>query len=163
MSSSPAKPRISTRYDRSHSSDISHADVDPIVDETFLDSSIIDHHVAAYVRTHSPPVFESLTPQQLDDVATYTASYDSALDLVAESKSLYNSLPMKLHHRFRTPDSFFKFLASPDNYDEAVRMGLIVPKVDAASNEANRNSTSNDFPDEEPPAVAPATIASVKK
>jgi len=56
-------------------------------------------------------------------------NYQDAMDLVNKANSNFNALPSKLRERFMNdPSKLLEFINEPTNYDEAVKLGLVIPK-----------------------------------
>lgn len=53
-------------------------------------------------------------------------SYQEALDLVIESEAMFDELPSSLRKRFgNDPAQLLAFIDNPENYDDAVALGLL--------------------------------------
>lgn len=56
-------------------------------------------------------------------------SYQESLNIVIEAQEKFSSLPANLRERFgNDPASYIKFISDRKNYDEAVKLGLVIPK-----------------------------------
>lgn len=56
--------------------------------------------------------------------------YQSAINLVAGAKSMFNQLPAQLRDRFENePAKFYDFVQNPRNREECEEMGLLAPKA----------------------------------
>lgn len=54
--------------------------------------------------------------------------YQAALNTVIEGEQAFASLPAKVRDRFdNDPASFLQFFSDPENQDEAIKLGLVVP------------------------------------
>lgn len=55
--------------------------------------------------------------------------FQSAMQVILDAKSAFMDLPAKVRTRFNNnPQEYLEFFANPDNYDEALRLGFVVPK-----------------------------------
>lgn len=74
--------------------------------------------------------------------------FKEAMDLVMESKSMFNELPANLRNRFANdPAQFLDFVGDDANRDEMIEMGLITPELDLGD-------PPTPIPSAEPPAPA---------
>lgn len=63
--------------------------------------------------------------------------YRTSLDMVTRAQGMFMELPPSIRERFANdPAMFLDFVANDQNYDEAVRLGLIPPKAAVAKPEA---------------------------
>lgn len=59
--------------------------------------------------------------------------YQTSLDLVNRAQGMFMDLPANVRERFlNDPGKMVAFLQDDKNYDEAVQLGLVVPKAKAA-------------------------------
>lgn len=69
-------------------------------------------------------------PQYMD-VSNMT-SYHEAMDTVLRAEYYFNALPAKLRERFyNDPEQLINFISNDENYEEAVRLGLVEVKKDS--------------------------------
>lgn len=68
------------------------------------------------------------TPPQQGDF-TELPDFTAAVKKVREAQEIFNSLPAKIRSRFQNePEKYIEFFHDPDNYDEAVKLGLVKPR-----------------------------------
>lgn len=61
--------------------------------------------------------------------ASMVPSYHEAYNLIAQSHELFDSLDAKIRSRFQNdPSNMINFIADKENYDEAVKLGIALPK-----------------------------------
>jgi len=60
-------------------------------------------------------------------------NYQSSLDLVLGAQKAFMALPSGVRKRFQNdPQQIIDFVSDKSNYDEAVKLGLIIPKSEAS-------------------------------
>ena len=60
---------------------------------------------------------------------TGIGTYHEAMNLLLDAEASFMQMPAEVRVRFNhDPQEFINFAENPDNYDEAVRLGLAVPK-----------------------------------
>lgn len=65
------------------------------------------------------------------DDFTSAADYHAAMNVIAEASSAFASLPSELRLQFNNdPGSFMEFIHNDENYDEAVKLGLVRARAD---------------------------------
>lgn len=68
--------------------------------------------------------------------------YQSALNLVNDAQLRFAALPAKLRDRFdNNPVNLLAFVNDASNYDEAVKLGLVLPKPVATEQQATPATT----------------------
>lgn len=89
--------------------------------------------MAVYMRNPDMRVFNQRPGEPTFADLTSLPSYQEALDKVIAAEAAFSSLPAVVRKRFRnSPEDLLNFVAQPENYDEAVKLGLLDPtKVDA--------------------------------
>ena len=102
--------------------------------------------VERFARTGTlPPQLPSTEPVDFDSVM----DFQTAMNAVIAGENAFMSLPAKLRERFQnSPQQFLDFLSTPANYDEAVKLGLVVPRQPPAEPSVQSGTGSG--------AVAPA-------
>lgn len=76
--------------------------------------------------------------------------FQESSNIVIQARDAFMTLPSKVRERFgNNPEQFLKFMADPDNVDEAVRLGLAIKKPEEAKADANG---AGDKPPPSPPA-----------
>lgn len=94
--------------------------------QEFAKESDINTIIKGFERTGLVPVAN--LERAFADVSQ-VGSFDEALRLVTEAKQAFMQLDPKLRSRFQNdPQQLLAFLENADNYDEAVKLGLIVKK-----------------------------------
>lgn len=84
---------------------------------------------------------------------TGISDYHSALNIVREADEQFLSLPAHIRARFdNDPGKLIEFLEEPDNRDEAVKLGLVTPKVAELTGGPAAPSAA---PNDEPKGVTP--------
>lgn len=72
-----------------------------------------------------PPPLPSTSPVDFDEVF----DFQTAMNAVIDGQAAFMRLPAKVRDRFQNdPGQFLDFIATPDNYDEAVSLGLVEPR-----------------------------------
>lgn len=96
---------------------------------------------------------------------TSVQDYQLSLNQVIEAQEAFDHLPAKIRARFNNdPSHLMAFIQNADNYDEAVKLGLVEPKEPKTpsstpqpkgppgpSGEAGTASTNNRQPEAAPP------------
>lgn len=86
-------------------------------------NTIVDRAKKSGMVTH----VNGKTPQYLD--VSNQQSYHQAMDIVLRAEYYFNSLPAKIRERFlNDPEQLLNFIQNNENYEEAVRLGLVEPK-----------------------------------
>lgn len=83
------------------------------------------------------------------------SDFKSAMDVVANANEAFDAMPAEVRARFKNDtQAFVEFVYDDRNYDEAVRMGVVLPERSAARAEAARLAQA--------PAVAAAPAIAAK-
>lgn len=96
------------------------------------------------VKTYGGPGAFPKPPQVMDpayygEVSDVT-SLQSALDVIRESRARFDALPARLRAEFdNSPAVLWEFLQSPENLDEAVKLGLLVRRPEEKPQEAAKS------------------------
>lgn len=91
------------------------------------DECDINKIIARYEKTGLLTHMRQIEPQYLD---TTGIDYEAALNVVAQTNSIFESLPAQLRNKFENdPTQFLDYMHNPDNYSEAVELGLMHPSV----------------------------------
>lgn len=73
--------------------------------------------------------------------------FQVSMNIVAEGRSAFATLPAKVRDRFgNDPAQFLAFMADPDNQDEAIKMGLATRVATPAPNEPQAPHAAPDAP-----------------
>lgn len=60
---------------------------------------------------------------------TNLPDFTGAVKMVRQAQEVFNALPAKIRNRFQNePSKYIEFFEDPDNYDEAVKLGLAMPR-----------------------------------
>lgn len=109
--------------------------------QSFRDECDINNIMAKYQRTGLIEAVNRIQPQYAD-VAGF--DFQFAMDQIVQANDMFAQLPSSVRKRFHNdPREFVEFVGNPENYDEAVRLGLMKPEVKEPE------------PVPEPPAPAP--------
>ena len=93
------------------------ADINTIVDR-FLRSGVLPNSVNM--------------PQYVDYEGVF--DFQSAMNVVRQADENFMRLDAKVRARFNnSPQAFLEFFANPDNTEEAIRLGLAIPKAPAVA------------------------------
>lgn len=122
--------------------------------QEFKDESDINNIMARYMRTGLLDNVTSKLPQYADlDGQTF----NDAMQIVAESKSLFEELPSKIRNEFENdPAKFLDFCHNPENRPRMAEMGLLRPGADFGT-----PPTSQLKPEQSTPAVVNPRLDSV--
>lgn len=92
--------------------------------QSFKDECDINVIMARYQATGLLEHVRDALPQFLD--VTEMPDYQSAMDTVAQAKSLFASLPSAIRDRFdNDPRKLLEFVHDPKNLDESITLGFI--------------------------------------
>lgn len=98
----------------------------PVTRQEFADECNINIIMSQYMMTGQMPLLNERTPQYLDVTGE---NFQTAMDLVANAKSLFNELPSAIRNRFdNNPAAFLDFANNPANYAEMETLGMLKPK-----------------------------------
>lgn len=124
---SKKSPQISTLYNR-HSLPGIAFDRPSRTQEHFAPDCDVNRIMAQFLRTGQMTHLNPATPAYADlgdDI-----SFRDAQAYVIEAEERFLTLPSKIRKRFdNDPARLLDFLGQPDNYDEAVILGLIEPRT----------------------------------
>lgn len=85
-------------------------------------------------RYQATGVIQSLNKGEPRYVDTTGVDYQSAMNTVANARSLFEELPAHIRNRFKNdPVEMLQFAAKGENYEEALKMGLLDPAKAAAT------------------------------
>lgn len=116
------KIKVRTKYDRNDVS-ISFKDSPSMTDKQYKDECDISSIIEKYGVLPKPeitPVYEDVTK---------LGNYEIMLNVVKEHEAAFASLPSEIRQRFMGDSlAFAQWLANPANHDEAVRLGLLIPR-----------------------------------
>lgn len=89
---------------------------------------------------------------------TAVTDYHTALNAVAIANEAFDEMPWKIRARFHNdPENFVKFVADPANRDEAIKLGLIIPKPAEPIPSAMEGTTATVLPGQGTPRAQGGT------
>jgi len=98
-----------------------------LTQQQFKEESDINTIVDRFMKTGHLPDPVSM-PQYVDYEGVF--DFQSAMNVVRQADENFMRMDAKVRARFHnSPQEFLEFFADPANADEAVRLGLAVPKV----------------------------------
>jgi phage internal scaffolding protein len=108
----------------SHSSGLKCEDAS-LTQQSFAEEADINTIVNRFMRTGVLPDPVSM-PQYVDYEGVF--DFQSAMNVVRAADENFMRLDARVRSRFNnSPQAFLEFFSNPDNYDEGVRLGLVVP------------------------------------
>nr|QJB19410.1 MAG: internal scaffolding protein [Microvirus sp.] len=109
---------------------VSTFDDDPITQQQFKNECDINYIVNRYLQTgYINPMLVKNGQPVFGDVSTIEG-YKQSLDKIKESEQMFMQLPAKIRDRFEhDPLKLLQFVADNNNYEEAVRLGLVEPSA----------------------------------
>lgn len=109
-------------------------DDDSLTKQQFKNDCDVNVILKKYGRHGVVPQFDYLKPQFGD--FTTVEDFHSAIDRIMDSRAVFDRLPATLRARFKNdPALLLEFVADDRNYDEAVKLGICSPKVEANKTE----------------------------
>lgn len=115
-----------TTYSAKHSTPIVFPADSPHTRQEFADECNINVIMRQYALTGQTPLLNERTPQYLDVTGQ---DFQTAMDLVANAKTLFNELPSAIRNRFNNdPAAFLDFANDPRNVPEMETLGMLKPK-----------------------------------
>lgn len=122
--------RSAYNYDRDKASDESGLDcsVEPsLTQQSFRDECDINVLVARFGL--GAPLPQGMVPPVFGDF-TGVDDYQSALNAIMAADERFMQMPAQVRSRFgNDPQQFVEFCSDENNRDEAVKLGLVLPKV----------------------------------
>lgn len=101
-----------------------------LTQQQFAAESDINNIVDVFMKTGHLPDPVSM-PQYVDYEGVF--DFQSAMNAVRLADQNFMSMDAKVRSRFHnSPQEFLEFFADPSNADEAIRLGLAVPKSSAS-------------------------------
>lgn len=99
---------------------------DSLTQQQFRDESDINNIVDRFMKTGHLPDPVSM-PQYVDYEGIF--DFQSAMNVVRQADENFMRMDAKVRSRFHnSPQEFLEFFADPANSEEAVRLGLALPK-----------------------------------
>lgn len=115
-----------TTYSAKHSTPIIFPADSPHTRQEFADECNINVIMSQYMLTGQTPLLNERTPQYLDVTGE---NFQTAMDIVANAKSLFNEMPSVIRNRFNNdPAAFLDFVNDPGNMPEMEKLGMLKPK-----------------------------------
>lgn len=99
--------------------------------QQFRDEADINTIMERFGRTG-----ELIAPVRMPQYGDFTgvSDYHTAMNAVIEAQTSFDALPAKVRARFdNDPGRFVEFCLDDNNRDEAVKLGLVAPKVEPAT------------------------------
>lgn len=136
-----AFPRVRVAFDFSH----------PVLTkQAFKDECDVNQIIARFMKTGELPEDQARVPR-FEDVSGL-GSYQDAMFLVAEARSMFAALPSHVRERFgNDPAQLLAFGEDPANAEEMVKLGLAEPGEQTSPQGASGGTSS---PGEPPAALA---------
>jgi len=98
-----------------------------LTQQQFKDEADINTIVDRFLRSGVMPTPVSM-PQYVDYEGVF--DFQTAMNVVRAADENFMRLDAKVRSRFNnSPQEFLEFFSNPDNSDEAVRLGLALPKA----------------------------------
>jgi phage internal scaffolding protein len=114
--------------------------MDPsLTQQQFAEEADINTIVDRFLRSGVMP-----TPTQMPQYVDYEGVFDfqSAMNVVRAADENFMRLDAKVRSRFNnSPQEFLEFFANPDNQDEAIRLGLAIPRSPSAVAQATEEAS----------------------
>lgn len=89
----------------------------------------------------------STSKQPMYDLSFSPDDYENAINIIAEAKSKFEELPSSIRNEFdNDPKKLLAFIQDENNYNKAVKLGLIDKKIDTVQDVATSESTSTVTP-----------------
>lgn len=78
------------------------------------------------------------------------SGFQEALDVVNQANELFMQMPAKARDKFaNNPNNMIKFLQDPKNIDEAIQLGMVVPKIEENKKAVENNQKQTEKPKED--------------
>lgn len=126
---------------------------DGMTKQNFKDECDITKIIDRFSRTG---VLEHVRSQAAEYMDAPEIDFQTAQNIVAQGKSMFESLPSKIRNRFENdPGKFLSFMQDEKNHAEARELGLLPPeKVEPAMPTGTDPNPDSKEPDSEEPAPA---------
>ena len=110
-----------------------------LTQQQFKEESDINTIVDRFLKSGVLPTAASM-PQYVDYEGVF--DFQSAMNVVRQADENFMRLDAKVRARFNnSPQAFLEFFANPDNAEEAVRLGLAIPKAPSSVAQATDEAT----------------------
>lgn len=135
-----------------------HCSDESLTQQHHRDDSDPNHIVAKFIRTGDPSLLTVKSPQFGD--FSGVGDYQTALNAVLAADEAFGQLDAKIRARFNNdPQTLMEFMASEENYDEAVRLGLIEPARAEERRAASAPPKEQAKPPGAPPSAPPSNTS----
>ncbi len=112
-----------------------------LTQQQFKEESDINTIVDRFLKSGVLPTAASM-PQYVDYEGVF--DFQSAMNVVKAADDNFMRLDAKVRARFNnSPQAFLEFFANPDNAEEAVRLGLAIPKAPSSVAQATDEATAS--------------------
>lgn len=117
--------KLLTRYDRVR---IQHFNKEPSLTQQHMSKDCdINNVVAKFTKTGVLDHVSKVPPKYGD--FSNSVDYLQACQVVLDAGKAFEALPSSIRTRFANdPSLYLSFLEDPANYDEAVKLGMVLPK-----------------------------------
>lgn len=106
-----------------------------LTQQQYKESSDVNNIIKQYSETGVLPTHNKVA--QFLDVSNI-ADYQQSLQTVFEAQKAFDSLPSHVRTRFENdPNKLLDFMSQTDNYDEALSLGLVNPKIQNEQTQTN--------------------------
>lgn len=113
---------------------------DSLTQQQFKDEADINTIVDRFMKSGVMPTPATM-PQYLDIEGNF--DYQTAMNYVRAADENFMRMDAKVRARFNnSPQEFLDFFANPDNKEEAIRLGLLVPQAVAETQVSAAEPTS---------------------
>lgn len=116
-------------YDRNQvSDDTATLNMEPsLTRQEFANDADINVLVERMMRGEDIPT--NTTPPKDGDFSELP-DFTAATQMIRQAQQVFDALPARIRSRFQNePQKYIDFFHDPDNYDEALKMGLVKPRV----------------------------------
>lgn len=93
-------------------------------EQSYKDECNIDFIISNFVKTGIDPR-EGRQMSYVD--CTQVKDFQSAQNLIAETKSMYYALPSEIRDEFKTVDKYLEYVSNPENLKDCYERGIIDP------------------------------------
>lgn len=110
-----------------------------LTQQQFKEEADINTIVDRFLKSGVLPTAVNM-PQYVDYEGVF--DFQSAMNVVRQADENFMRLDAKVRARFNnSPQAFLEFFANPENAEEAVRLGLAIPKVSSSVAQATDEAT----------------------
>lgn len=118
------------------------SDEPSLTKQSFAADADINTIMERYAKTGYlvDPLNPSTRKPQFDDFSS-VPDFQEAQEIVARSCEMFDDLPSKLRDRFNNdPLDLLAFMSDPANHEEAIKLGIVEPKVGKVDVSSDENS-----------------------